>query len=166
VLLRALATLPGVTATILGSGPERQRLQALVTELGLGERVTFESAGSREAALDRVRAARLLTFPSTREGFGVAVLEANACGVPALVVKHPDNAAVEIVRHGENGLVCELNVARMAEQIGGFLRDETTQARMSKAAWLVASGYSWETYVTRMLGSLQSLVRRDHEEAA
>ncbi|MDQ6709202.1 MAG: glycosyltransferase, partial [Candidatus Dormibacteraeota bacterium] len=42
VLLRALATLPGVTATILGSGPERQRLQALVTELGLGERVTFE----------------------------------------------------------------------------------------------------------------------------
>ena len=166
VLLQALAAMPEVTAVILGSGPERQRLQALATTLGLANRVVFEAPGSHEAVLDRLRAARLLTFPSTREGFGIAVLEANACGVPALIVKHPDNAALEMVRQGENGLVCELNAARMAEAIRGFLADPATQARMSKSARSVASTYSWETYVTRMLGSLQSLIRHDLEGAA
>lgn len=166
VLLRAVATLPGVTTTILGRGPELERLQSLATQLGIADRVSFESPGTHEAVLERLRAARLLTYPSTREGFGVAVLEANACGVPALIVKHPDNAAVEIVRQGENGLLSDLDVDRMAHQIRGFLADEATQARMSKASRVVASGYSWETYVARMLGSLQSLIRHDLEDAA
>ncbi|MEO6797442.1 MAG: glycosyltransferase family 4 protein [Candidatus Dormibacter sp.] len=166
VLLHALATLPEVTAVIVGNGPERPRLEALVTRLGLASRVGFESPGSHEAVLERLRAARLLTFPSTREGFGIAVLEANACGVPALIVKHPDNAALEMVRQGENGLVCGLDTARMAEAIRGFLADPACQLRMSKAARSVASTYSWETYVTRMVGSLQSLIRHDLESAA
>jgi len=166
LLLQALAALPEVTAVILGSGPERQRLQALAATLGLANRVRFESPGTHEAVLERLRAARLLTFPSTREGFGIAVLEANACGVPALIIKHPDNAALEMVRQGENGLVCELDAERMASAIRGFLADPATQARMSKAARSVASTYSWETYVTRMLGSLQSLIRHDLEGAA
>jgi glycosyltransferase involved in cell wall biosynthesis len=142
------------------------RLSALAATLGLANRVRFESPGTHEAVLERLRAARLLTFPSTREGFGIAVLEANACGVPALIIKHPDNAALEMVRQGENGLVCELDAERMASAIRGFLADPATQARMSKAARSVASTYSWETYVTRMLGSLQSLIRHDLEGAA
>jgi glycosyltransferase involved in cell wall biosynthesis len=166
VLIRALATLPGVTGVIVGSGPEQGRLEALAADLGVAERVTFESPGTHEAVHERLRAARLLTFPSTREGFGIAVLEANACGVPALVVKHPDNAALEMVHDGENGLVCDLDVAQMAEAIRAYLANESTQARMSRAARSVASAYSWETYVTRMLGAVQSMVRGDLEEAA
>lgn len=166
VLLRALASLPSVTAVIVGKGPEGERLRALAGELGIAGRVAFESPSSHEAVLERLRAARLLTFPSTREGFGIAVLEANACGVPALVVKHPDNAALEMVHDGENGLVCDLDVARMAEAIRAYLANESTQARMSRAARSVASAYSWETYVTRMLGALQSMIRQDLEEAA
>ena len=166
VLIRALANLPGVTAVIVGSGPEQGRLEALATELGIAERVAFESPGSHEVVLERLRAARLLTFPSTREGFGIAVLEANACGVPALVVKHPDNAALEMVHDGENGLVCDLDVAQMAEAIRAYLANASTQATMSRAARSVASAYSWETYVTRMLGALQSMIREDLEEAA
>ncbi len=166
VLIRAVASLPGVNALIIGSGPELGRLRALATELGATDRVTFESPGTHEGVLDRLRAARLLTFPSTREGFGIAVLEANACGVPALVVKHPDNAAQEMVRQGENGLICDLDVAPMAAAIRGFLADQAVQDRMSRVARTVASAYSWETYVTRMVGALQSHVRQDLEQAA
>jgi glycosyltransferase involved in cell wall biosynthesis len=166
VLLRAVATLPGVTLLVVGSGPERGRLQQLAEELQLSGRVVFESPGSHEAVIDRLRASRLLAFPSTREGFGIAVLEANACGVPALVVKHPDNAALEIVRQGENGLVSELEPARLADAIRDFLADPEAQSRMSRAARSVASSYSWESYVNRMLGSLQALVHQDLEEAA
>ena len=94
------------------------------------------------------------------------MLEANACGVPALIVRHPDNAAVEIVRDGENGLVCALDAGEMALAIRKFLDDPEAQERMSRTARSVAAAYSWETYVTRMLGSLHSLVRPALREVA
>lgn len=166
LLLEALASLPGVSALIVGSGPDLSRLESLAAGLDLAGRVSFESPGTREAVLARLRAARLLTFPSTREGFGSAVLEANACGVPALIIRHVDNAAAEIVRDGENGLVCGLDAVEIAAAVRKFLDDPQTEARMGEAARSVASAYSWETYVTRMIGSLRAVARNEVREAA
>lgn len=166
LLLKALAGLPGVTAAIVGGGPDRDRLASLASDLGILGRVSFESHGTRDSVLARLRSARLFTYPSTREGFGTAVLEANACGIPALIVKHADNAAVEIVRDGENGLVCGLDPNQIATSIRQFLDDPAAQARLSRAARSVASAYSWENYVTRMLGSLHSLIRAEARQAA
>ena len=157
VFLRAIARLPGVTGAVIGTGPELGRLQRLASELGISERVAFEAPSSHAAAIDRLRAARLLVSPSTREGFGIAVFEANACGVPALVVRHPDNAALEMVRDGENGLICELDAQTIAARIQTFLADPAMQMRMSQAAQKAASVYSWESYVTRMVAALESL---------
>jgi L-malate glycosyltransferase len=158
VFLHAVALLPGVTGLVIGSGPEKARLEALAQKLGVTDRVKFESPETQDAVLARLRAARLLVFPSTREGFGVAVLEAAACGVPSLVVQHPDNAAVELVRHGENGLVCNLHPQAMADEIRGYLADEAAQERMSRVARQRASGYTWDAYVNGMERGLDSLV--------
>jgi glycosyltransferase involved in cell wall biosynthesis len=158
VMLRVLALLPGVTGLILGSGPEKDRLIALAAELNIGDRVSFESPASHEAVLDRLRDARLLVFPSTREGFGVAVLEANACGVPALVVQHPDNAALELVRDDVTGIICDLAPHPMAANIRAYLADPDLQARMSKAARALAATYSWDAYVNKMESALKSLI--------
>ena len=166
VMLRALALLPGVTAMIVGSGPEKARLTALGQELGISDRVRFESPDSHDAVLERLRGARLLVFPSTREGFGVAVLEANACGVPALVVQHPDNAALELVRDGVTGFICDLTPEPMAAQIRKFLADQLMQSRMSKAALATAATYSWDAYVNKIEAALMSLVGEIAEKAA
>ena len=158
IMLAALALIPGVTGLIVGSGPEKDRLIALAGELGISDRVRFESPGSHEAVLDRLRGARLLVFPSTREGFGVAVLEANALGVPALVIQHPDNAALELVRDGVTGIICNLAPDPMAAQIRAYLADPALQARMSKAARATAATYSWDAYVNKMEAAFTSLV--------
>jgi glycosyltransferase involved in cell wall biosynthesis len=157
VFLRALALAPGVTGLVVGGGPEKHRLIALAAELAISDRVSFESPASHEAVLDRLRGARLLVFPSTREGFGVAVLEANACGVPALVVQHPDNAALELVRDGVTGIICDLAPEPMAAQIKAYLADPLIQTRMSKAALANAATYSWDAYVNKMEAALKSL---------
>jgi glycosyltransferase involved in cell wall biosynthesis len=159
VMLRVLALLPGVTGLIVGSGPEKDRLVALAAELDIKDRVSFESPASHESVLDRLRGARLLVFPSTREGFGVAVLEANACGVPALVVQHQDNAALELVRDDVTGIICDLAPHPMAANIRAYLADPDLQARMSKAALALAATYSWDAYVNRMESALKSLIR-------
>jgi glycosyltransferase involved in cell wall biosynthesis len=158
VMLRALALVPGITGMVVGSGPEKARLIALAGELGISDRVSFESPASHDTVLERLRVARLLVFPSTREGFGVAVLEANACGVPALVVQHPDNAALELVRDGVTGIICDLAAEPIAAQIRKFLADALLQSRMSKAALATAATYSWDAYVNKMEAALTSLV--------
>jgi glycosyltransferase involved in cell wall biosynthesis len=158
VFLRALALAPGVSGLVVGSGPEKDRLIALAGDLGISDRVSFESPASHEAVLDRLRGARLLVFPSTREGFGVAVLEANSCGVPALVVQHPDNAALELVRDDVTGIICDLAPHQMAANIRAYLADPVLQSRMSKAALATAATYSWDAYVNKMEAALQSVV--------
>jgi glycosyltransferase involved in cell wall biosynthesis len=158
VFLRALALAPGVTGLIVGTGPEKDRLMALAGELRISDRVRFESPASHETVLDRLRSARLLVYPSTREGFGVAVLEANACGVPALVVQHPDNAALELVRDDVTGIICDLAPHPIAANIRAYLADPLLQSRMGKAALATAASYSWDAYVNKMEAALTSLV--------
>jgi glycosyltransferase involved in cell wall biosynthesis len=157
VMLRALARLPGVSGLVIGSGPERERLLALSESLGVADRVTFAAAASPEVVQRHLRQSRLFVFPSTREGFGLVVLEANAVGVPALVVEHPDNAAIELVDDGVNGLICHLDVDAVAEQIHRYLEDPAAQARLSKAAVAGAARYSWDAYVNRMEAALERL---------
>ena len=142
----------------LADGEEKDRLIALAGELAISGRVSFESPASHEAVLDRLRGARLLVFPSTREGFGVAVLEANACSVPALVVQHPDNAALELVRDDVTGIICDLAAHPMAANIRAYLADPVLQARMGKAALAMAATYSWDAYVNKMEAALESLI--------
>jgi glycosyltransferase involved in cell wall biosynthesis len=166
VFLHALALLPGTTGLVVGSGPEKPRLEALANQLGVTDRVQFESPDTHDAVLARLRASRLLVFPSTREGFGVAVLEAAASGVPSLVVQHPDNAAVELVRHGENGLICNLHPQAMADEIRGYLADETLQRQMSRVAQQRAVAYTWDAYVNGMERALESLVGTAQDRAA
>jgi glycosyltransferase involved in cell wall biosynthesis len=97
--------LPELRATIFGDGPERARVLAEIERLGLGEVIHcpgFVPAEEVAAALSR---ALCLLLPSQREGYGLVVIEAAACGTPAIVVAAPDNAAVELVEHQENGWV-------------------------------------------------------------
>ena len=66
IFLRAIATLPGVSAVIIGRGPEKARLVALAGQLNLNDRVSFESPADRAAVLERLASARLFVLPSTR----------------------------------------------------------------------------------------------------
>lgn len=69
---------------IIGDGDDRPRLQAMVEREGLADRVRFMGEIDRRTLVDAYRLADLFVMPSTGEGFGIAFLEAMACGTPAL----------------------------------------------------------------------------------
>jgi glycosyltransferase involved in cell wall biosynthesis len=128
VLLRALAVLHDggrpVRGLIIGEGPERVRLEELAVSLGLGGMVEFcDFLPDHDDLLATVKSAQAFVLPSEREGFGIVVLEANACGLPVVTIDHPDNAARLLITEGRNGYLSPLDPACLADRIGQCLDD-------------------------------------------
>jgi glycosyltransferase involved in cell wall biosynthesis len=132
VVDRARATLPGLTATIVGDGPLRQLIESTVESTAMSHVVKVPGhVGDGELAALRARASVLLA-PSIREGFGLVVAESAAAGVPVVVVDHADNAAADLVEPGVNGEIAIADdveslaaaVVRVVEA-GQTMRDST-----------------------------------------
>lgn len=84
VMPRVLAAHPDTVYLIAGDGDDRQRLEALAIELGLGDKVRFVGPVSWSELPDHYRLADLFIMPSSGEGFGIVFLEAMACGLRAI----------------------------------------------------------------------------------
>jgi glycosyltransferase involved in cell wall biosynthesis len=103
----ARARIPGLRAEIFGDGPDHATVLRLIKEHHLDGAVSAPGFAPAEEVSDTLRRALCHLFPSRREGYGLVVVEAAALGVPTVVVRSPDNAALELVDDGENGVVAE-----------------------------------------------------------
>ena len=128
--------IPGLRGLILGDGPRRPAVLEAIAAAAAGDFVEapgFVGAGEVEAALGR---AAVNVLPSSREGYGMVVIEAAALGTPSVVLAGPDNSAVELIEEGVNGFVAasraELPRAIAAAWEGG------EDLRRSTAAWFAA----------------------------
>jgi glycosyltransferase involved in cell wall biosynthesis len=104
---RARARGAGLRGIVFGDGPERGQVLGAIGREGLDgivEAPGFVDAAEIEAAMRR---ALCLVLPSEREGYGMVVVEAASRGTPSVVVRAPDNAAVELVEDGVNGFVAD-----------------------------------------------------------
>jgi glycosyltransferase involved in cell wall biosynthesis len=106
-IARARERLPDLRGLILGDGPERAQVQALVHRLGLQGLVQVPGFVAGEVVEDAMGRALCMILPSRREGYGLVVIEAAAAGTPSIVVAGLDNAAVELVEEGVNGFVAQ-----------------------------------------------------------
>ena len=94
-VVRALAQVadPAVVLDVVGDGPERGACETLVSELGLGSRVTFHVALPKAQVTEFYRRADVFVFPSYREPGGTVVFEAMGAGLPLVVVDRGGPAA-------------------------------------------------------------------------
>lgn len=104
-LPEVLAAIPDAHYMIGGRGPDLQRLQSLVAELGLTDRVTLTGFITDEELPDYYRLADVFAMPSKREGFGIVYLEAMACGIPVLAGNK--DGASDALRGGELGALVD-----------------------------------------------------------
>jgi glycosyltransferase involved in cell wall biosynthesis len=101
----ARARLPELRGVVFGDGPERAAVLEAIHAAGLDGVVEAPGFVDAEQVESALRRALCMVLPSSREGYGLVVVEAAARGTPSVVVRGEDNAAVELVDDGENGVV-------------------------------------------------------------
>jgi glycosyltransferase involved in cell wall biosynthesis len=151
----AAPRIPGLRAVFYGDGPEHGALLAAIAEHGLQEIVS--APGFADAALidaDQRRALCLL-LPSTREGYGLVVVEASARATPSVVVAGEDNAAVELVSDGVNGVVVSSDDPQAIAEAIVRVHAAGLEMRQSTARWFAehAQELSLEASLRQVLES-------------
>jgi glycosyltransferase involved in cell wall biosynthesis len=143
VLIRAAQTL-NVTVLVVGSGSEETALRRLSVALGLEERVRFVGSVPEVELSAYYHAADLFVLPSVyrSESFGIAMLEAQACGVPTISTELGTATSV-VNRHGESGLVVEPgSVEALTGALRTLLDDPSLRARMGVRARELAGRFT------------------------
>lgn len=116
-------------------------LRSLASGLGIAETTEFHIGISEEEKSALLQRSRVLALPSRREGFGIVVLEANACGVPVVASSGVPEGAV---RHEHNGLRYPFgDTNALARSISRLLKDDTLHTRLSRNSLAFAREFSW-----------------------
>lgn len=124
---------------MVGDGPDRHDAEHEARELGVAADVRF--LGRLDAVAPVLAAADLFVLPSQTESFGLAALEAMACGAPVLAAR--TGGLPEVITDGVEGILEPPgSVEAMARRAITLLRDDAAHARMREAAMARAQAFS------------------------
>ena len=158
ILLRALPMLEhdgAVRALIVGGNPdndvEMERLKSLAAKLGIAGSVTFTGSVRQAVLPTYYSAADVFSLPSHSESFGLAPLEAMACGTPAVVSRV--GGLKTFIRSGENGYLVPWRCPEsFAQRFDTLLANPELRDAMGRAARERALSMGWGAVAERMLG--------------
>ena len=125
-----------------GSTDYLARLRALAGSLGVAAHVDFLGRLPATEKHERMARASVLLMASVREGWGLSVAEANACGTPAVV--YDVSGLRDAVRDGETGLVVQPTPEALAEGMARLIGDPALRARLTTEARRWSSTFSFQ----------------------
>jgi L-malate glycosyltransferase len=141
VALRDRGLMP--TVVIVGDGPGREDLEQRVTSSGLTNIQFLGEIEDETEVLALMKSAGVFAFPSVREGFGLAALEAAACGTPVVAVTHPNNATSELLADRITGRLTNVDARDYAEALEELLTDSDFRNVLGERARIAAEAFDW-----------------------
>jgi len=146
----AMVRNPSLKAVIVGDGPQRPALEALIRDRGLEGRVVLLGETDEKSILDRYARCRAVFFAPLREDYGLVTAEAFASR-KAVLTASDSGGPVELVEDGRTGFVTEPRPEAIADKLDLLADDKTLAERMGANAFAFMSGISWEGVVRRLL---------------
>jgi glycosyltransferase involved in cell wall biosynthesis len=142
---RARASGVELRCIVIGDGPERARLEARVSSSGLSDQICFTGRIEDDAAYySALKSARVFAWPSVAEGFGIAALEAMACGLPVVAASSTYSATQSVVEDGVTGLVVPPESGAFAAELSRLLQSPARIDDMRAHARWRAEQSSWD----------------------
>lgn len=132
---------------IVGKGSEKEKLKMQVKEYGLEKFVTFKEDLTDEELIKELKKSEILILPSTREGFGMVLAEANCCYKP--VITYSSGGTVEVVENEHNGFLIDANdIETFKNRTIELLKDKNLQKQMGlNGRKKVENYFDWEKIV-------------------
>jgi glycosyltransferase involved in cell wall biosynthesis len=131
----AARRVPGLRGVFYGDGPELGAVRAAIVEHGVADVVSAPGFVESEVLERDMRRATCVLLPSRREGYGLVVVEASAHATPVVVVAADDNAAVELVEDGFNGVIAPEGSAEAVADAIVRVSEAGMALRESTARW-------------------------------
>ncbi len=145
---------PKAQLTIAGTGDYEAELRRSITARGLDHSINMTGYLSELQLREQMQKAWVLTYPSPKEGWGLCVIEAAACGTPSVASNSP--GLCEAVHDGETGfLVPHGDIPALADKLLLLLQDFSLRTRMGIAAEAWSRQCSWENTAADSLAVLQ-----------
>ena len=160
MLVRAAAearrTVPDLTLTIVGDGYERERIERLIERLGAQSWVHLARRITDEDLITHYQQARAVASASVREGWGLTLTEAAACGTPAVatrVVGHIDTVA-----DGSSGILVD-DEPSLARALIDVCTDDERWTSLVEGAMSHAQNFSWDRTAVEIFAALAGEAR-------
>ena len=135
--------IPAARLWIVGDGPYRASLEAHAARFRLGDSIEFLGFVPGPDKVARLSAAHVSVCPSPKEGWGLTVIESNACGTAVVASRSP--GLVDSVQDGQSGLlVSHGDVAALADAIRSVLTDGGLRARLEERGRAWAARFTWD----------------------
>jgi glycosyltransferase involved in cell wall biosynthesis len=156
---RVLEKIPEGRLKIVGSGDYLLKLQRLAGLLKIRDRVDFPGFVSTEEKVTIMRKAHVAVYPSSKEGWGLTNIEANACGTAVIASNSP--GLRDSVSDGETGYLYEHgNINELAEKLEKVLTESETRARLEKGALDWVRRFNWDDAADKFMSVLEEVVER------
>jgi glycosyltransferase involved in cell wall biosynthesis len=150
---------PRLSLTIVGEGYERERLDQLVLDLDLSDWVTFAGRVSDHELVALYRRGWMVVSASAREGWGMSLTEAAACGTPAVatrIVGHSD-----AVIDGHTGVLVDPDdTVALGAAIADLVADEGRRKQLGNDALANAARFTWESTAVGIMRALAAEANR------
>jgi len=157
--VRIQRELPAARLVIIGRGPDEPRLRRLVRRLDLQDQVEFHGYLPWDELVRFLSRCHVCLNTSPKEGWGLTVVEANACGLPVVASDRP--GLRDSVRHGETGYLVPYGDAdAFAEHTLRLLRNQQLWRDQSEAARRWADGFQWQRCVDESLAIFAEVAGR------
>jgi glycosyltransferase involved in cell wall biosynthesis len=141
---------PGLKALIIGEGPEKKNLERLITDLGLGNRITLLGSASEEEVISRFAGCLAVYFAPLREDYGFVTGEAFSCR-KAVITTIDSGGPAELVKDGESGYICPADPESLAARFDELAGRPDKAETMGQAGYEFISRLTWEKTVRTLL---------------
>lgn len=143
---------------IVGDGYFKEDLMKIVKRYSL-EDVHFFGRVSERKKMELMKKAHVIVVPSIREGWGLIITEANACGTPAIGYNVP--GLKDAIKNGETGLLTERNDQKsLAKTILKFFKDNSFREKLTKNALKWSHDFSWDNSASISLKILKKRFKK------